>query len=92
MAAVLDQVLAGLGAPTVATIVVVHDRWSEIVGEELVDHARPVSIEDGRLRVDVDGPAWSSHLRWSEAEIVARLDRLLGPGVVTAVSGRVARR
>ena len=89
---VLDQVLAGLGAPTVAAVVVVHERWAEIVGAELEDHARPVSIEDGRLRVEVDGPAWASHLRWSEAEILARLDRLVGPGTVTSVATRTVRR
>ena len=92
MPTVLDQVLAGLGAPSVASIVVVHDRWAEIVGEELVDHARPLAIEDGRLRVTVDGPAWASHVRWSEAEILGRLDRLLGAGVVTSVVTRIARR
>jgi hypothetical protein len=90
--AVLDQVLAGLGAPAVADVVLVHDRWAEVVGDELVDHAAPISIEDGTLRVEVDGPAWASHLRWAEVDIVTRLDRLIGPGVVTSVSTRVRRR
>ena len=89
---VLDAVLGGLGAPSVSEIVLVHERWADVVGEELVAHAHPVSIESGRLRVGVDSPAWASHLRWSEAEIVARLDRLLGPGVVTAVTTHLERR
>jgi predicted nucleic acid-binding Zn ribbon protein len=90
--AVLDAVLAGLGAPTTDAIVTIHEAWESIVGEELVAHAQPISIEDGCLRIGVDSPAWAGHLRWSEREIVGRVDRLLGPGVVTSVSARTSRR
>lgn len=88
----LDSVLAGLGAPEVDAVVAIHEGWATLVGEELAAHAHPLSVEDGCLRVGVDSPAWASHLRWSEREIVARADRLLGPGVVTSVSTRIVRR
>ncbi len=88
----LDHVLAGLGAPTAAGIVAVHQHWVDIVGEELLGHTRPVAIEDKRLRVSVDSPAWASHLRWSEREVLHRLDRLLGQGTVVAVVTRLDRR
>ena len=91
VAKLVDQVLAGLGAPSVDTIVLVHERWAEIVGDELVAHAQPLAIEGGRLRIGVDSPAWASHFRWAEAEILARLERLLGAGTVTAITARVAR-
>jgi predicted nucleic acid-binding Zn ribbon protein len=90
--ALLDQVLAGLGAPAASAIVLVHERWAEVVGEELVEHARPVSIESGELRITVDSPAWASHLRWSQGEVLARLEKLIGPGEVTAIRTRVERR
>ena len=89
--ALLDAVLAGLGAPSAEAIVTVHEQWEQVVGAELVVHAQPVGIEDGCLRIEVDSPAWAGHLRWSEAEILTRIDRLLGPGVVTSVSTRAAR-
>lgn len=88
----LDQVLAGLGAPSAEAVVVVHERWAEIIGSELVDHAHPLSIEAGRLRIGVDSAAWASHIRWSEAEILGRLDRLVGPGTASSVVVRVLRR
>ena len=88
----LDTVLAGLGAPTADAIATLHQGWPAVVGEELADHARPLAIEDGCLRVGVDSAAWASHLRWSEREIVARVDRLVGRGVVTSVSTRIVRR
>lgn len=88
----LDTVLAGMGAPKADAIIAVHEGWATIVGDELANHAQPLAIEDGCLRVGVDSPAWASHLRWSEREIVARIDRLAGPGVVTSVSTRILRR
>ena len=87
----LDTVLAGLGAPRAETIIQVHEGWRAIVGDELAEHAQPLAIEDGCLRVGVDSPAWASHLRWSEREIVARIDRLVEPGAVTSVTTKVVR-
>lgn len=84
--------LAGLGAPTVDAVVALHERWAEVVGEELAAHARPVAIERGRLSITVDNPAWANHLRWSESDVLARCARVLGEGVVTSVSTRVGRR
>lgn len=92
LAGVLDAVMAGLGGPSVQAIVVVHERWADVVGAEVATHARPVGISDRQLQIGVDGPAWASHLRWSEGEILARLATLVGPDVVTSVSVRVSRR
>lgn len=88
----LDAVLAGLGGPTVQAIVVVHERWPEVVGPEVAPHAKPLGITGGRLQIGVDSPGWASHLRWSEADIVARLTALLGPDQVTSVAIRLTRR
>ena len=88
----LDAVLAGMGAPAADAIVAIHEGWNAIVGDELAGHAQPLSVEDGCLRVGVDSPAWASHLRWSEREIVGRVDRLVGAGVITSVATRIVRR
>ncbi len=92
MAADLDAVLAGLGCPTVEAIVVVHERWDEVVGAEVAPHAKPLGITGGRLQVAVDSPGWASHLKWSEADIVTRLAALLGPDQVTSVTVALRRR
>jgi predicted nucleic acid-binding Zn ribbon protein len=92
LATALDGVLASLGGPSREAIVVVHERWPEVVGAEVAEHARPLAIDAGQLRIGVDSPGWASHLRWSEAEIVARIDQLVGPGQVTSVHVRVATR
>jgi hypothetical protein len=89
---VLDTVLHGLGGPGVDAIVLVHERWDELVGAEVAAVSRPMGIRDGRLSVAVEGPAWADHLRWSEAEVLARIEQVLGSGTVTALAVRVARR
>jgi predicted nucleic acid-binding Zn ribbon protein len=87
----LDAVMAGLGGPSASAIVAIHERWDELVGVEVAPHAKPLGIDGGRLRIGVDGPAWASHLRWSEAEILARVHALVGPDEVTSVVVRVVR-
>ena len=87
----IDRVLAGLGAPTVDHIRTIHDRWDELVGTGVAVHAQPASIEHGRLLVIVDDPAWASQLRWTEADLVRRLEAVLGAEVVTSVVTRVRR-
>ncbi|MCB0995388.1 MAG: DUF721 domain-containing protein [Acidimicrobiales bacterium] len=88
---VLDRVLAGLDAPKADAIVAIHERWSEVVGEELAERTSPISIEDATLRIGVDSPAWAGHLRWAEADILRRVERVVGAGVVTSVQTRVVR-
>ncbi len=92
MTEALSVVAKALGAPSLDAVVVVHERWAELVGDEVAAHARPVGIVDGRLKVAVDGAGWASHLRWAEPELLARLDQLLGGPQVTAIVVAVERR
>lgn len=69
----------------------IHERWSEVVGEEVAGFASPVAIEDSTLRIRAVSAGWASHLRWAEADILRRLDGLVGAGAVTAVKVRVGR-
>lgn len=87
----LDAVAASLGSPSVTAIVMVYERWDEIVGPEVAAHARAVGINEGALRVEADGPGWASHVRWAEAEILRSLEGLVGAGQITSVQVRVAR-
>lgn len=92
MADALEAVVASFGGPSVQTIVMVHDRWEDIVGAEVVAHADPVGIDDGCLRVRVDSSAWASHLKWSEQEILGRVAAIVGPGEITSVAVSLGRR
>jgi hypothetical protein len=85
----LDQVLRGLGAPEASGVHLVFDRWEEVVGPALAARTRPVRIEGDHLVLAVDEPAMATHVRFLQAELLARLEELLGPGRVTALDLRV---
>jgi hypothetical protein len=88
----LDAVMRGLGAPEASGVHLVFDRWSEVVGEALAARTRPVKLDGSRLVLAVDEPAIATHVRFLQAELLARLGDLLGPGRVTAIDLRVGRK
>jgi hypothetical protein len=85
----LDAVMRGLGAPEASGVHLVFDRWSEVVGDALAARTRPLRMDGGRLVLAVDEPAIATHVRFLQAELLARLEALLGPGRVTALDLRV---
>jgi hypothetical protein len=85
----LDAVMRGLGAPEASGVHLVFDRWEEVVGEALAARTRPLRMDGGRLVLAVDEPAIATHVRFLQAELLARLETLLGPGRVTALDLRV---
>lgn len=89
---VLDRVLGGLGGPAVDTIVLVYERWAEVVGREVAGVSRPLAVEGDTLRIGAADTAWASHLRWAEADVVARLEALLGRREITRIQVRVTPR
>jgi predicted nucleic acid-binding Zn ribbon protein len=85
----LDRVLAGLGAPKATALAALYDRWSEVVGEQAAAHARPLALRAGTLVIGVDDAALATELRYRRAELVDRLDEVLGVGVVGGVEVRI---
>ena len=88
----LDAVMRGLGAPEASGVHLVFDRWAEVVGDSLAERTRPLKIEGNRLVLSVDEPAIATHVRFLQAELLARLEELLGPGRVSALDLRVGRK
>lgn len=81
----LDRVAKRLGVGQAATLPILFDRWSELVGEGIAGHAAPRALRGTRLVVAVDDPGWATQLRWFEAELLDRLAGALGAGVVTTI-------
>jgi predicted nucleic acid-binding Zn ribbon protein len=88
----LDRVLARLGTPSRAGVEVVFERWDEVVGEAMAARTRPVAIEGEALVVSCDDPALTTHVRFLEPQLVARLAELSGDRCITCVEVRVDRR
>jgi predicted nucleic acid-binding Zn ribbon protein len=82
----LDDVVRGLrGGSSARAVAGVFAQWGEIVGPQIAAHARPVSLVDGRLIVEVDEPGWATQVRYAERQVVERAAACCGPGVVTSV-------
>jgi predicted nucleic acid-binding Zn ribbon protein len=81
----LAQVGAELGLADPAALRAITERWSEVVGDAIAHHARVRSLRGTRLTVGVEAGPWATELRYLEREVLARIDDLVGPGVVTEV-------
>jgi len=63
----------------------VFSRWEAIVGHEVAQHARPESFADGRLVVRTDSTAWATQMKLLAAEVVRRLNDVLGDETVRVI-------
>jgi predicted nucleic acid-binding Zn ribbon protein len=57
-------------------------RWGAIVGEEVAEHARPVSLRDGELTIQAESTAWATQLRLLQRQLLVKIAAGVGHGVV----------
>ncbi len=63
----------------------VFSRWGSIVGHDVAEHTRPESFADGRLVVHTDSTAWATQMTLLAAEVVRRLNEVLGEETVRVI-------
>jgi hypothetical protein len=78
LADALEAVGEELGLPEPGLVASLNDRWPEVVGATVAEHARPRSLRAGLLTIAVDAPLWATQLRYLEQEIRARLTEISG--------------
>lgn len=66
----------------------VFGRWAELVGAEVAEHARPVSLAGGELSVQAESTAWATQLRLLQRQLLAQIAAGVGDGVVTRLRVR----
>lgn len=79
----LNKLLHSLGSPNIDTVSGVFGLWHEIVGEQVASHVTPIKLDRGRLLIEVDDPAWSTHMKFLERDICTSLSHHTG----TTISG-----
>ena len=67
-------------------------RWAELVGADIAEHAKPISLRDGELTVVASSTAWATQLRTLQRQLLVKIAAGVGPGVVRRlrVSGPAA--
>jgi predicted nucleic acid-binding Zn ribbon protein len=63
----------------------VFSRWDAIVGREVAQHVKPESFADGRLLVRTDSTAWATQMKLLAADVVRRLNDVLGDETVRVI-------
>ena len=63
----------------------VFSRWGAIVGHEVAEHVTPESFAEGRLVVRTDSTAWATQMKLLAAEVVRRLNEVLGDETVRVI-------
>ena len=87
----LDRLSRDLGLPSAGATARLVQAWPEVVGEAVAAHTSPRWVRDGVLSLAVDDPVWAAQLRWLEADLLARVAEVTGPGVVERISLHVRR-
>jgi predicted nucleic acid-binding Zn ribbon protein len=59
--------------------------WDAAVGPQIAAHARPSHITDHRLTIVTASPVWTQQLSLLKPDLLRRIARSFGPGVVTDV-------
>ena len=79
----LNRLLQSLGSPNIDTVSGVFGLWHELVGDQVASHVTPIKLDRGRLLIEVDDPAWSTHMKFLERDICTSLSHHTG----TTISG-----
>jgi len=84
------RVARGLAAPKTG-LASVQATWSEAVGSQIAEVARPVSERAGTLTVECANAMWAQELDLMQGQLLERLREALGEAAPRALKFRVAR-
>ena len=86
---VLNQFMGWLKKPPADVLVVVFNKWEEVVGPDVARHCRPVAIDANQLVVQADDTMWADELRWNSEKILDRLVEVSGARRLEKLTVRV---
>lgn len=64
--------------------------WESVVGEQVAAHATPISLDSGKLVIEVDQPGWATQMRYLEADLITRLMPYAAGAALDSIEVRVA--
>lgn len=57
-------------------------KWSQLVGAEVAQHAKPITLREGELVVQAESTAWATQLRLLQRQLLQQIAKGVGPNVV----------
>jgi predicted nucleic acid-binding Zn ribbon protein len=80
---VLPRVLKGLKLDKVLAAHSVANLWPQIAGPKTAEHTRAVEVDGKTLVIVVDGPGWTTQLRFLKPQLLKKIDGRVGKGLIT---------
>jgi predicted nucleic acid-binding Zn ribbon protein len=85
LSAMLGGVVGQFGWSAGVTGGTMQARWSQILGEQVAEHATYVSFENGVLTMRASSTAWAQNLTWSVPAMLRNFAEELGDGAVAEI-------
>ncbi|HLG22707.1 MAG TPA: DUF721 domain-containing protein [Candidatus Manganitrophaceae bacterium] len=78
VAPILKGLTQGLGLEKGIALLLLEQRWKEVVGPQVSAHTHPLEIRFGALAVMVDSAAWTHELSFLKKELIEKINRAIG--------------
>ena len=88
----IQRLVAEKGWEDTTTRADVLANWHKVVGPEIADHCRPVSLEDGELVLVAESTAWATQLRLLTKTLLKRVQDYAGPAAGPSLATKVVVR
>ncbi len=85
----LPALLKASGAPEEVAEAACVAMWKHAVGEALSSHTLPVQLREQKLTIVVDDNLWKKQLEQMRAQLLFRLNAVLGQSVVKSIELRI---
>jgi predicted nucleic acid-binding Zn ribbon protein len=82
----VERLVADRGWTRSLSVAGVVGRWRDVVGDQVADHCRPETFEEGALVVRADSTAWAQQVRLLVPQLERRLAEEVGEGVVESIT------
>ena len=66
--------------------------WPKIAGKKIAQHARPISLRKGLLRVLVDDSAWFYQINLQKQALIDKLQQRLGKAAIQNIQFRIGKK
>ena len=84
----MAKIVAGLAPDERARRAIVFAAWRRAAGRAIAAKTEAVDLADGRLIVEVNDGAWLRHLEALAPQMLAKINTLVGQGVVKRIDFR----
>ena len=82
---VLPAAGARMGVDQAVAVGRLHSSWRALVGDAVAEHAEPVSLREGILKVRVASPTWATEVAFLAPQIRGKVNEVIAPGLVREI-------